>query len=318
MKQTDQRVKPTRVLGLDVAKATVAVFDTETGDHLTLTNDIKSLTAGLRRFKAHDLAVCETTGGHERTVLAACAKLGLCAHRADAGRLKAFIRSHGAKAKTDRLDARWLAQYGLERGDQLAAYSPPSAQEEAYCGLMRRRQDLLQNRTRVKNKRSAPAVCAVVRRSLDREIMFLDKEIAAIEAELDGFAEALQGRRTEEQALTAIPGIGKIVARGLLAFLPELGSTSHKVIASIAGLAPHAHDSGQLKGYRRMRPGRKGVRPLLFMAALTASRSHPRLKDFNQRLLAAGKSKRSALAAVARKLLTYANATLKEHRQALT
>jgi hypothetical protein len=104
------------------------------------------------------------------------------------------------------------------------------------------------------------------------------------------FADTLTGRRAEEQALIAISGIGQITARGVFALAPELGRFSHKAIASIAGLAPDLRDSGQ--GYRRMRLGRTGSRPLLFMAAFAGACSHPRSQDFYRRLLVAGKARR--------------------------
>jgi transposase len=128
----------------------------------------------------------------------------------------------------------------------------------------------------------------------------------------------LTGRRAKEQALIAIPGIGQLTARGLPAPAPELGRFSHKAIASIAGLAPHLRDSGQFLGYRRMRPGRTGSRPLLFMAAFAGACSHPRLQDFYRRLLVAGRARRRARVAVARKRLIIANATRNTYREALT
>jgi transposase len=112
----------------------------------------------------------------------------------------------------------------------------------------------------------------------------------------------------DEQTLRAIPGIGSVAARTLLALLPELGRLGPKQAASLAGLAPHPRDSGHTQRRRRMKGGRAGLRPVLFMAALSAARSHPQLSAVYQRLLANGKDKRLALAAIARKLVVLANA----------
>src|SRR5689334_19367511 len=104
-----------RVIGLDVAKASVVLFDPISGRTSTVANDLQSLIAALTPFADYELAVCETTGGYERTTLEAACIVGLAAHRADAARVKNFILSHGGNAKTDGIDAAWLSRYGQER-----------------------------------------------------------------------------------------------------------------------------------------------------------------------------------------------------------
>ena len=92
------------------------------------------------------------------------------------------------------------------------------------------------------------------------------------------------------------------------------GGPAGAMVSSLAGLAPHPHQSGLTRQRRRMTGGRTGLRPVLFMAALTAARSHPALAAVYQRLLLAGKPKRLALAAIARKLVVIANAILRDAR----
>ena len=112
--------------------------------------------------------------------------------------------------------------------------------------------------------------------------------------------------------MRAIAALRPVAARTLLALLPELGTLSRRQIAALAGLAPHPHHSGTLKRHRRMVGGRNGLKPVLFMAALSAARRHPTLAAFYQRLVAAGKAKRLVLAAIARKLVTIANAVIRQ------
>jgi transposase len=227
--------------------------------------------------------------------------------------VKAFIASYGGRAKTDRIDAAWLSRYGLARATELNAWQAPAPEREAFADLLRHRQDLLAQRVQAKNRRSAPGGAAL-HPLLDEQIAFVTDQIRRIDAQLKTLLHAAPDLARDEQALRTIPGIGPVVARTLLALLPELGQLGPKQAASLAGLAPHPHESGQTRRPRRMRGGRTGLRPVLFMAALTAARAHPALASVYQRLLRAGKPKRLAIAAIARKLVVIANAVLRETR----
>ncbi|MBI2401946.1 MAG: IS110 family transposase [Gemmatimonadetes bacterium] len=109
-----------------------------------------------------------------------------------------------------------------------------------------------------------------------------------------------------------MPGVGPIVSAVLLAELPELGMLSHKQIATLAGVAPLARDSGTRRGKRMVWGGRAGVRTALYLAALCGRRWNPQLRRFYERLLAKGKPKKVALIACARKLLTILNAMVRD------
>lgn len=302
-----------RVLGADVAKDSVVFHDSVTGRCWSVSNSAAALGQALIPYANYDWLVCETTGGYERLLLEASASAGPPACRADAARVKAFIASHGGRAKTDRIDAAWLSRYGLERAHQLKTWRAPAPEREAFAELLRHRQDLLAQRVQARNRRSAPGG-VWLHPLLDEQIAFLTGQIQRLDAQLSQVLENTPDLARDEQALRAIPGIGPIAARTLLAFLPELGQLGPKQAASLAGLAPHPHESGQTRRRRRMAGGRTGIRPVLFMAALTAARSHPVLAGVYQRLLTAGKPKRLALAALARKLVVIANAVLRDAR----
>lgn len=306
--------EPTRVLGLDVGKASVALHDLATGEARTVPNTFKALCAALTGYAGHDLAVCEATGGHERTVLDAALAVGLPAHRADAAKVKAFVRSWGGRAKTDPIDARWLALYGAERGPGLLRWTPPDPERQAFAQLVRLRAETISRRTAVKNRRGAPGADGAAAVFLDAELAFLDRQIDALDAGIAHRIAGVQDLQRDALALQGIKSIGPVVASSLLAFLPELGRLSRREVASLAGLAPHPRDSGETRRRRVMTGGRAELRPVLFMAALSAARRHPQLKDFYDRLVAAGKPKRLALAAVARKLVVIANAVLRTPR----
>lgn len=300
-----------RVLGADVAKDSIVLHDSETGRSWSVANAGAALRQALAPYAAYDWLICETTGGYERRLLEAATALGLRACRADAAQVKAFIASHGGRAKTDAIDAAWLTRYGLERDPELTPWRPPPPEREALAELVRHRQDLLAQRTRAKNRRSAPGGGAL-RTLLDEQIAFLSGQITRIDAEIAELLKRHPELARDEQTLRAIPGVGAVCARTLMALLPELGRLGPKQAASLAGLAPHPRDSGQTQRRRRMTGGRHGLRPVLFMAALAAARSHPTLRLVYQRLLDVGKSKRLALAAIARKLVVIANAVLRD------
>lgn len=297
----------TRVLGLDVAKLTVVLFDPVSGRTLTIANEPQALLEALKPFADYDLLVCEATGGHERAALEAALALGLRAHRADAAKVKNYIRSHGGAAKTDPIDARWLSRYGQERGPSLTVWTQCDPDREAFASLVRHRQDLVADRTETKNRLSAPGP-EQLKTFLDAQLAFLEGQIGELDRTLEALAASNQPLGAAEARLRRIPGVGPVTARTLLALLPELGSLNRRQAASLAGLAPHPRDSGQTFGRRRTGgSGRSGLRPVLFMAALAAARAHPQLKTFAERLLQAGKPKRLVLTAVARKLVVIAN-----------
>ncbi len=117
--------------------------------------------------------------------------------------------------------------------------------------------------------------------------------------------------REKEDLLVSVPGVGPVVARTLLAELPELGRLDRREIAALAGLAPFTRQSGRWRGKSFIGGGRASVRTVLFLAAMTAARYNPQLKAF---LVQAGKPKMVALVAVARKLLTILNAIIRDNR----
>lgn len=300
-----------RVLGADVAKATVVLFDSASGRTWSVANTPDALLEALTPFADYDLMVCEVTGGFERLLLATALAVGLPAHRADPLRVKRYIGSLGGAAKTDGIDAGWLGRYGQEREASLTRWQPRDAERDTLASLVRHRQHLVATRVDAKNRRSAPG-CLPIARFLDEQIAFLDQHIQSLDKAIANLIGDTPTLAADEQHLRTVVGFGPVVARSLLALIPELGSLNRRQVASLAGLAPHPRDSGQASGRRRIGPGRDGLRPLLFMAALTAARTNPQLNTFATRLLAAGKPKRLILTAVARKLVIIANAILRD------
>jgi transposase len=305
------------ILGIDVAKHHVVLYDSVRHTTHQIDNHPAALVRALRRYRHYDLAVCETTGGFERALCEAATQVGLPMHRAHASCVKAYIASHGQGAKTDAIDAGWLARYGQERGSSLPRWQAPNPSHEALAHLIRHRQNLVKQRTQVRNQLQAPNG-QILSEWLTPQIEFLSRQIESLDQQIAEQVRQHNELAERAQVLASIKGLGPVSRTTLLALLPELGHLTAKQASSLCGLAPHANDSGQRRGYRRMRPGRQGLRPVLFMAALAAARSNPKLRGFYQGLIQRGKPKRLALAAVARKLVVIANARLREHELGLT
>jgi transposase len=295
-------------LGLDVAKDSVTLYDLVSRQCLTVANTQAALLAALQPFRDRRLAVCEATGGHERVLMEVLLELGIPAHRADGGKISAFARSLH-RAKTDRVDARTLALYGRERGAMLPRWSPPPAWQQQLTALVRRRADLVAARKQERTRAKAPGAGAIAA-SLARTLSFLDAEIKELEAAIFQLIAATPELARRNAILLSLPGVGRIVAADLLAFLPEMGRLSRRQAASLAAVAPHPDQTGTTRNRGRTTGGRRMLRPILFIAALTAVRSDNPFASFYHRLLAAGKPKRLALVALMRKLVVVANARL--------
>jgi transposase len=298
-------------LGLDVSKDSVTLFDSQTAQTLTIANDIEALTAALEPLRDRDLAVCEATGGHEDKLLSVLHDLGIVAHRADAAKVKAYIRSFGKRAKTDPIDARWLARYAIDRAPVLMRWQPLEPCQAQIEILVARRLDLVAMKSQEQNRLKAPRG-HLIADDIRAHIAELETRIATIEARIDDLIAQHNDFSVRAQALRSIPGIGPVLAPMLIATMPELGSINRQQAASLAGCAPHPKDSGKLHAHRYTTGGRRQIRPALFIAALAAARGKNTLGDFYRTLLSGGKPKRLALAALMRKIITFANARIRD------
>ena len=252
----------------------------------------------------------EATGIYDLALRRILSQHGIGYVRVNPARARDFARASGRLAKTDAIDAEMLAAMGAA----LKLQPQPEDDDEAsrLNGLGRRRDQLVA--IRAMEKHHGEAADMAIQDSIAGHLAWLDQAIASIEAEIDGLIAASPRLAADNRRLRSAPGIGPVAAMTLLAQLPELGQRSGKAIAALAGLAPFNRDSGQWRGQRRIGPGRRRVRQALYMAALNAARCHKRFKAAYQRLLAAGKPKKLALIAVARKLIVILNAMMKAQK----
>jgi transposase len=254
------------------------------------------------------LVVVEATGGLEVPLVRALQQAGIPVAVVNPRQVRDFAKASGVLAKTDTLDAAVLAHFAEAMRPQPRPLS--DAQTQALDALVTRRCQLIDMRTMERN-RLGQCPDAKVRKNIERHLDWLKKYIDDVEAGLDEAVRRNPDWQAQDRLQQSVPGIGPVSSRTLLASLPELGKLPGKQLAALVGLAPFAHDSGRHHGTRRIYGGRAEVRAVLYMGALTISRSHTPLGDWFRRLRARGKEFKVAVVAVARKLLTIVNAVVR-------
>ena len=305
------------VVGIDVAKAHVDVsvlgakldtqrFDNEAEAHSALAAALKPLDVAL--------VVMEATGGYEAALACALQAAGLPVAVVNPRQARDFAKSMGRLAKTDRIDARMLAEFAgvLVRRPDLSSFIRPlaDAQQQALAAMVTRRRQLVT--MMLSERQRLQLAIAIVRPSIEAMIEAIRKQLDDVEAQMVSHVQANYAEL--DKLLRSASGIGPVASATLIAELPELGRLNRREIAALVGVAPMANDSGTSKGRRRVQGGRFEIRRVLYMATLTAARHNPAIKTFYDRLLEAGKLPKVALVACMRKLLTTLNAMVRTNK----
>lgn len=302
------------VVGIDVSKAHVDVavlgakldarrFDNEPDGHSALAAALQPLDVAL--------VVMEATGGYEAALACALQAAGLAVAVVNPKQPRDFAKAMGRRAKTDRIDARVLAEFAavLLRRDDLARFIRPLANEQQLllAALVTRRRQLMTMLT--SERQRLQLAVTQVRPSIEAMIAAIRAQLDDVEAHMVGHVREHFGEL--DALLQSARGIGPVASATLIAELPEIGRLTRREIAALVGVAPMACDSGSTSGPRRVQGGRFDVRRVLYMATLTAVVRNPPLKAFYERLRAAGKLPKVALVACMRKLLTMLNAMVR-------
>jgi transposase len=297
-------------VGIDVSKDRLDVHVLPTGEAFAVARNGEGLAELNDRLRPFDTAVVavEATGGFETVVAASLGGAGLPVVVVNPAQVRAFAQAMGKRAKTDPIDAAMIARFVEATKPELRPL--PDEQTQALAELVTRRRQIIQ--MMVAERQRATRLPKRLRKSCERVVRVLEKELASLDQDLDDTVRGSPAWREKEDLLASVPGIGTTIARTLLAELPELGTLDRREIAALAGLAPWTRQSGQWRGKSFIGGGRASVRSALFLGALVAARHNPLLKAFHQRLIAAGKPKMVAIIAVARKLLTILNAILRD------
>jgi len=258
------------------------------------------------------LVVLEATGGYQAAVAAELAAAKLAVAVVNPRQVRDFAKATGKLAKTDEIDAAVLAHFA-EAVRPEPRPMPDELTLELQALVVRRRQ-LIDMRTAETNRLETCRVVPV-RRNIQKMINMLNKQIEKVDDDIDTTIRNSPAWREREDLLSSVKGVGSTTARTMLTQLPELGRLNRREIAALVGLAPFNHDSGKHRGQRSIRGGRGEVRAVLYMATVTAVQHNPQIRTIYERLLAAGKRKKVALIACARKLLTILNAMMRTNQR---
>lgn len=300
-------------VGVDISKATLDVHLHPAGSARQFANDAKGVRALLGWLAEHDIArlVFEPTGPYHHRVERMLGEAGLPLAKVNPMQARRFAQAVGTHAKTDPIDAAMLARMGALLTPPvrpIAAHAIDDMKEPHIARLA-----LVKDRTAAKNRDHA-CRSPLLKRHAAQRLAQIDRQIAAIDAALKARLQSEPELVARFDILVSIPGIGALTAITMLIEMTELGQLDSKQVASLAGLAPMARDSGQHPGKRHIRGGRAILRQAPYMPALVATRFNADLKAKYQAFLAAGKPAKLAITAVMRKLFILANALLKTNR----
>jgi transposase len=296
-------------VGVDVSKARLDVH--ARSQDFSVANDAGGIRQLIKRLGRSplELIVLEATGGYESFAIHRLVDAGLPVARVNPLRVRRFAQSRGILAKTDRLDAQVLADFGRQNADTLRCLQPVSDNARMLRELIARRRQLIQQANATRSQQEHVTVAAV-RQSINRTVKHLCKEIQAVEAEIQRIIDSDEHLLKKQQKLETVIGIGPRVSRILISELPELGEVEGRKIAALVGVAPYADDSGDRNGPRHIQGGRSTVRAALYMATLVAARYDPVIKARYEYLKSKGKPKKVALVACMRKRLNYLTSLL--------
>lgn len=300
---------PTEIfVGIDVAKARLDIAIHAPARTWQVDNSDAGISAVVQTLRELEptLIVLEATGGFELAVVAALVAAHLPVVVTNPRQVRNFARATGKLAKTDKLDAALLAQFGATLRPTPRAL--PSEQDEQLTALLVRRRQIVDMLTVEQNR--LHTVRAPMHLDIQEHIAWLRSKLAKLDDEIDDFIQTTPLWHAKDELLQSVPGIGRITACTLVAMLPELGTLNRQEIAALVGLAPINKDSGKKRGKRRIFGGRAPVRNVLYMATLVATKHNPVIRRFYEHLVAQGKEKKVALTACMRKLLVILNAML--------
>lgn len=298
------------VIGIDVAKEKLDCFVLPQREEFSFSNEVSAFTGLLERFKVlkPDLIVLEASGGCETAVVVSLAAEGLPVVVLNPRQVRDFAKAQGVLAKTDRIDAEIIAEFGVKL-NPIFRPLPPEKYSALSQLLIRRRQivDML-----AAEKNRFTSAIGAIRVAIEKHIRWLEKNLEGIDNELQQEIKQSPIWREKEEILYSCKGIGPVAVSTLVGLLPELGRLNRKKISALVGLAPFNCDSGKKKGRRSIFGGRAEVRRVLYMNTLVAIRCNPVIRSFYKHLEQKGKPYKVNMTACMHKLLMILNAMIRD------
>ena len=302
-----------RNVGIDVGKDSLDIHIYEIDKHWQTDNTPEAIKLLIRQLNRYQLTrvLVEATGGYERKLVEACSEKNMPIIIVQPIQVRQFAKAQGLFAKTDKIGARLIAQFGVVMQPEPRAL--PSKKVRLVKDLLARKRQLNETRTQELNRlhKAVQSLTASHRRL----IKVLEKEIAWVNDRLTKEVSAISEWQRVYDIVSSAPGVGDGIAYTLLGELPELGRLSHRQIAALTGLAPFNRDSGSMKGKRRIKGGRAPIRTVMYMGMMYAIQHNPIMKNFYKKLVAQGKHKKVALTACMRKMITILNAMVRDNKE---
>jgi len=301
-------------IGIDMAKRHFDLHSFKTGQDRRMENSadgIRQCVALCNEIRPK-LIVMEATGGYERTLAATVQAEGFAVAVVNPRRIRDFARAAGQIAKTDKLDARIIAQFGATMEPRPTEQIDENTQK--LKALVARRSQLVGLHTAESN-RLEHAHTKSIQRSIVAVVKVIAAQLKSIDRQIEQHIQETPQLHQRSEIIDSAPGIGPVTAHMLVTELPELGRVNRRQIAALVGVAPMARDSGTFRGKRMTGGGRKQIRSRLFMPTLVAVRHNPILKAYYTGLINRGKSKMVALVAVMRKLICILNVMVKNNQK---
>lgn len=302
-------------IGIDVSKSRLDIFIVPDDLHLATTNDNaghKQLGALFGQLDKPPLIVMEATGRYHRAVFERLSQTGFDVCVINPYQTYSFGKAMGLNTKTDRVDARMLACFGMAMQPKP---KPPITKILAKLKeLVVSRRQFTARQTMLNNQISECSL-ASIRQMVRAQLAMIKRHISKCDTLIKALIAENQRLKFRFEIITSVPGVGFVNAATLLAEMHELGSLDEKQAACLLGVAPHANQSGNHKGKSTIRGGRKAVRNVFYMAALSSVRMDAGFKAHHAKLMARGKPYKVAVTAIMRKMIILINALLRDNRK---
>lgn len=303
----------TSFIGIDASRTVLDVHVLPLAKRSSFDNDDDGVAELVRWLSSlpKPLVVLESSGGCELLLTRDLYQAGIPFAVVNPAQIRQFAKGIGLLAKNDALDAMAIARFAETVKPRLSDFPDPLKQELDHA-VARRQQlvgMLVQEKLRLRT--AIPSVA----RNIQKHIRWLEQQIECFERTIKDCIRNSPAWMERADLLKSMPGVGDITAFTLISEMPELGKLNKRQVASLAGLAPMDNESGSYRGRRRIRGGRSAVKRVMYMAAMTAIRRNPRIREFYQRLRQAGKPAQKALVACARKMLVTLNQMLRTARR---
>ena len=297
-------------VGVDTGKLQLDIHIRPLDIYFTVTNDEKGIKKAIKKIKPHKPTriVIEATGRLEHPFIIACSQTGLPFTVANPAHVKKFAGAIGRKAKTDKLDAQLIAHYGEAIKPPLSTLKPENMQ--LMSNLLSRRRQLMTMQTMEKNR--LQIMPKEITNIIKPILTAIKNQIEKVDNKLSNLIEKCSEYKAKNTIIQSMPGIGPVVAFNLLSDMPELGYLTNKEAASLIGVAPFNKESGSYEGQRNIRGGRHKIRTVMYMAMMSAMQCNPVFKTTYQRLVAAGKPKKTAIIACVRKMIIILNSMVRD------